>query len=41
VARIADSTELPAELFTPFSVPSRLGHKEAWDLIDMALDPED
>ncbi len=41
VARIADSTGLPVELFTPFSVPSRLGHKEAWDLIEMALDPED
>jgi GTP-binding protein len=40
VAKIADSTGLPVELFTPFSVLSRSGHEEVWELITTALDPE-
>jgi GTP-binding protein len=40
LARIARATGLSKELLTPFSVQTRQGHKEVWELISMALDPE-
>lgn len=41
VAKIASSTGLSAELLTPFSVLTRQGHKEVWELISLALEPEE
>jgi len=41
LAKISSSTGLPVELFTPFSVLSRKGHEELWELISMALESED
>ena len=38
VKKIAASTGLPVELHTPFSVLSRQGHAEVWELIEAALD---
>lgn len=38
--KISSSTGLPTDLFTPFSVLSRQGHAELWDLISMALEPD-
>ena len=40
LAKIASATGLPKELLTPFSVQTRQGHSEVWELISMALDPE-
>jgi GTP-binding protein len=40
MAKIAAGTGLPVELFTPFSVMTRQGHKEVWELISMALEPD-
>ena len=40
IAGIARSTGLAAELFTPFSVLSRQGHEELWELITLALGEE-
>ena len=40
VAKIAGSTGLSTELLTPFSVLSRQGHEEVWELIALALEPE-
>lgn len=36
-ARIAASTGLAADLFTPYSVLNRQGHDEVWELIAMTL----
>ena len=41
VAKIAKSTGLPLDLFTPFSVLSKQGHEDLWELISMALETED
>jgi len=41
LAKISSSTGLPVELFTPFSVLSRKGHAELWELISMALEPDE
>ncbi len=41
VAKIAKSTGLPLDLFTPFSVLSKQGHEDLWELISMALEKED
>ncbi len=41
LAKISNSTGLPVELFTPFSVLSRKGHEELWQLIAMALESDD
>ena len=40
LGKIANATGLPKELLTPFSVQTRQGHKEVWELISMALEPE-
>ena len=40
MAKIASGTGLSVELLTPFSVQTRQGHKEVWELISMALEPE-
>jgi GTP-binding protein len=40
LTKIAHRTGLPKELLTPFSVQSRQGHKEVWELITLSLDPE-
>lgn len=40
MAKIASGTGLSIELLTPFSVQTRQGHKEVWELIAMALEPE-
>jgi GTP-binding protein len=40
LTKIANSTGLEKELLTPFSVQTRQGHKEVWELISMSLDPE-
>jgi GTP-binding protein len=40
LAKISNSTGLEKELLTPFSVQTRQGHKEVWELISMSLDPE-
>ncbi len=40
MAKIASGTGLSIELLTPFSVQTRQGHKEVWELISMALEPE-
>lgn len=40
LAKISSATGLPKELLTPFSVQTRQGHKEVWELISMSLDPE-
>jgi len=40
LAKISSATGLPKELLTPFSVQTRQGHSEVWELISMALDPE-
>ena len=40
LAKIASATGLAKELLTPFSVQTRQGHSEVWELISMALDPE-
>lgn len=41
LAKISSSTGLPAELFTPFSVLSRKGHEELWELITVALEADE
>jgi GTP-binding protein len=41
LAKISSSTGLPVELLTPFSVLSRKGHAELWELISMALEPDE
>ena len=41
LAKISNSTGLAVELFTPFSVLSRKGHEELWELIAMALESDD
>ena len=41
VAKIAGSTGLSAEFLTPFSVLSKQGHEEVWELIDLALESEE
>jgi GTP-binding protein len=38
LAKIAASTGLSAELFTPFSVLNRQGYAEVWELIDAVLE---
>ena len=40
LAKIASATGLQKEFLTPFSVQTRQGHKEVWELISMSLDPE-
>jgi GTP-binding protein len=40
LAKISSATGLSKELLTPFSVQTRQGHAEVWELITMALDPE-
>lgn len=40
MAKIASSTGLPMEFLTPFSVLSKQGHEEVWELIATALEPE-
>jgi len=40
LAKISSATGLSKELLTPFSVQTRQGHSEVWELISMALDPE-
>ncbi len=40
LTKIAHRTGLSKELLTPFSVQSRQGHKEIWELITLSLDPE-
>jgi len=40
LSKISSATGLQKELLTPFSVQTRQGHKEVWDLISMSLDPE-
>ena len=40
LAKISSATGLPKELLTPFSVQTRQGHKDVWELISMSLDPE-
>lgn len=37
MAKIAASTGLPAHLFTPFSVMTRQGYPEVWELIEAVL----
>jgi GTP-binding protein len=41
VAKIAGSTGLSAEFLTPFSVLSKQGHEEVWELIALALEREE
>jgi GTP-binding protein len=41
VAKIASSTGLSAEFLTPFSVLSKQGHEEVWELIALALEREE
>ena len=41
LTRISSVTGLPVELFTPFSVLSRKGHEELWELIAMALETDE
>lgn len=41
LAKISSSTGLPTDLFTPFSVLSRQGHTELWELISMALESDE
>jgi GTP-binding protein len=41
LAKISSSTGLPTDLFTPFSVLNRQGHTELWELISMALEPDE
>jgi GTP-binding protein len=40
IAKIARSTGLSADLFTPFSVLNRQGSEELWELIALALEPQ-
>jgi GTP-binding protein len=40
LAKISSATGLSKELLTPFSVQTRQGHKEVWELISLALEPE-
>ena len=40
LANIARATELSVDCLTPFSVQTRRGHAEVWELISMALEPE-
>lgn len=40
LVKISSATGLAKELLTPFSVQTRQGHKEVWELISMALAPE-
>ena len=40
LAKISNVTGLEKELLNPFSVQTRQGHKEVWELISMSLDPE-
>lgn len=40
LTKISQGTGLAKELLTPFSVQTRQGHKEVWELISMSLDPE-
>jgi GTP-binding protein len=40
VAKIASSTGLSTELLTSFSVLTRQGCEEVWELIALALEPE-
>lgn len=40
LARISKSTGLSRELLTPFSVQTRQGHQEVWELITTVLGPE-
>lgn len=40
MTKIASMTGLAVELLTPFSVSTRQGHEELWELIAMALEPE-
>jgi GTP-binding protein len=40
LAKISSATGLSKDLLTPFSVQTRQGHKEVWELISMALEPE-
>ena len=41
VAKIASSTGLSAEFLTPFSVLSKQGHEEVWELIALTLEAEE
>jgi GTP-binding protein len=41
IAKIASVTGLPVELLTPFSATNRQGHKEVWELISLALEPDE
>ena len=40
LTKISNATGLAKELLTPFSVQTRQGHKEVWELISQSLDPE-
>lgn len=40
LAKISSTTGLAKGLLTPFSVQTRQGHAEVWELISMALQPE-
>jgi GTP-binding protein len=40
LTKISNATGLSKELLTPFSVQTRQGHKEVWELISLSLDPE-
>ncbi|MBE0576744.1 MAG: YihA family ribosome biogenesis GTP-binding protein [Desulfuromonadales bacterium] len=40
LAKISSATGLSKDLLTPFSVQTRQGYKEVWELISMALEPE-
>lgn len=40
LAKISKGTGLSKELLTPFSVQTRQGHKEVWELIGTVLEPE-
>jgi GTP-binding protein len=39
--KIASSTGLSVEFLTPFSVLSKQGHEEVWELIDLALETKE
>ena len=39
MARISQITGLSKELFTPFSVLSKQGYEDLWELINLALEP--
>ena len=41
VAKIASSTGLSAKFLTPFSVLSKQGHEEVWELITLTLEAEE